>query len=280
MAEFKKGDRVVFTKDDSWWEPDGDRVVEMPAGTLGTYLGTGAWREAAPWVRLDTGEHVLAWADRIAPAEDHGTGDGSAGACAVCAGQGVVWEGDDDHFPGQECTACTTAPAPLDPAKVKAGDTVTMRVTPVEKGRKPFTVEGEAYGAPGALMVGGLWVMNDKIATLIAHTPAPEPEWEPGRLVSVRVNGRELPGERYQGFVTHHGTVMVANEDGSPESINLAHLRDVRPLVVIDPAEVDVEALTTVGDEAYLTDQSEFRRDGIQAAVLAALAHLGIEVPR
>src|SRR5690606_21748542 len=82
MTEFKNGDRIVFTKDDAWWER-GELVARMPAGTLGTYLGTRAWRAGAPWVRLDTGEYVRAWATRIAHAEDHGTGDGSASDIAA-----------------------------------------------------------------------------------------------------------------------------------------------------------------------------------------------------
>src|SRR5690606_28416497 len=54
MAEFKRGDRVVFTKDDAWWGR-GALVAKMPKGTLGTYVD--APGEGAPWVRLDTGEH-------------------------------------------------------------------------------------------------------------------------------------------------------------------------------------------------------------------------------
>src|SRR5690606_16590005 len=102
MAEFKKGDRVVFTKADAWGKR-GERV-RMPKGTLGTY--DDADGGAAPWVRLDTGERVRAWADKLAPAEDHGTGDGSASD--ICA------------EPGCNCLA-RRFPAPLDPSKVKPG---------------------------------------------------------------------------------------------------------------------------------------------------------------
>lgn len=265
--EFKRGDRVVFVKDDEYGG------VEMPKGTLATYDEDDP-AEGAPWVKLD---RVRAWRDSIAPAEDHGTGDGSASD--ICA------------EPGCNCDLERRFPAPLDPSKVKPGDTVTLTLEGAEVTdtvaaweRNPASGHYRAYLAhdPDPLDAKPFRLVGNAAYTLTDHQPAPEPEpeWEPGRFVSVRVNGRELPGERYQGFVTHHGTVMIANEDGSPESINLAHLRDVRPLAVIDPADVDLVALTKIGDEAYLTDQSEFRHDGIQAAILAALAHLGIEVPR
>jgi hypothetical protein len=268
MAEFKKGDRVVFTKDDSWWER-GELVARMPAGTLGTYLGTRAWRAGAPWVRLDTGELVCAWATSIAPVEDHGTGDGTTGACAVCAGQGVVWEGDDDHFPGQECTVCTTAPAPLDPAAVKPGATVT-----VENGTT--TVTGKvgtqgASGVPTALFMHGVGTLYFRDGwTLIAHQPAPEPEpeWKPGTVADIEADGDNT----YRAIRTEAGWWEAENNWTYAD----AEVTDVRPLVVIDPADVDVEALTKIADEAYLTDRSELRADGIQAAIRAVLEHLGL----
>jgi hypothetical protein len=182
MTEFKKGDRIVFTKDDSWWER-GELVARMPVGTLGTYLGTGAWRGAAPWVRLDTGEDVLAWADRIAHAEDHGTGDGSASD--TCAEPGWrrlpapvvddLWDAKD-RVQREVAAEVFTAPAPLDPSKVKPGDTVAVRVEE-EYAHTPhpaYTIsDTTAYGDP--VMVGP-FVLDQEHITLLDHQPAPEAE--------------------------------------------------------------------------------------------------------
>ena len=106
MNEFKKGDRVVFVKDDDY---DG---VEMPAGTLATYDDDAPTGGLVRWVRLDTGERVAAYPDVIAHAEDHGTGDGSASD--ICA------------EPGCNCDLERRFPAPLDPKAVKPGDTATV----------------------------------------------------------------------------------------------------------------------------------------------------------
>jgi hypothetical protein len=255
MAEFKKGDRIVFTKDDAWWER-GELVARMPAGTLGTYLGTDddAPDEGAPWVRLDTGEHVLAWADVLAPVEDHGTGDGSASD--ICA------------EPGCNCDLERRFPAPLDPSKVKPGDTVTLRI---EQGGNPaLTLSGKTHTpATGYGVYLGGWRIDrlPDYATLTAHQPAPEPEPEVYTPDSERVR---------RAYVDARMDADIIGEEEAGAEFD----RWKASLVVIDPADVDVKALTKVGDEAYLTDPSEFRHDGIQAAILAALAHLGIEVPR
>jgi hypothetical protein len=243
MTEFKKGDRIVFTKDDAWWGR-GERV-RMPKGTLGTYDDHPG--EGAPWVRLDTGERVRAWASRLAPAEDHGTGDGSASD--ICA------------EPGCNCDLERRFPAPLDPAAVKAGDTVTLLVTPVEKAKKPFTVTGEVYGAPGALMVGGLWVMNDKIATLIAQRPAPEPEpeWKPGTVYAAASADGPVRLYRNKGIDRDYWL------DAGGEMVPDEAVSKVRPLVVIDPADVDVVALQREIDDAM---------PGHEASVV--LEHLGL----
>jgi hypothetical protein len=184
MTEFKTGDRVVFTKDDSWAE-GGELVARMPKGTLGTYLGTRAWHKGAPWVRLDTGEHVLAWADAIAPAEDHGTGDGSASDIPAPVVDDL-WDAKD-RVQREVAAEVFTAPAPLDPSKVKAGDTVTL-----ENGQT--AVRGPVIGIDTAVHtnivsgfsiegVGWRYFIPDVLAqqdtgvwTLTDHQPAPEPE--------------------------------------------------------------------------------------------------------
>jgi hypothetical protein len=172
MAEFKKGDRVVFTKDDAWWER-GALVAKMPKGTLGTYVDHPG--EGAPWVHLDTGEHVRAWADAIAPAEDHGTGDGSASD--ICA------------EPGCNCDLERRFPAPLDPKDVKPGDTVTVRVEPnpdtgwgtLDHGPEAIEVTGKVWldsgdNPHGPVAKVGVHALGLPNVTLTAHQPAPEPE--------------------------------------------------------------------------------------------------------
>jgi hypothetical protein len=99
-----------------------------------------------------------------APAEDHGTGDGSAPD--ICAEPGCNY-----------CDLERRFPAPLDPKAVKAGDTVT--VTIAEYGDTPeFQITGPVYCAGhglGDLVVGDYMLMHKRV-TLTAHTPAPEPE--------------------------------------------------------------------------------------------------------
>lgn len=70
-----------------------------------------------------------------------------------------------------------SAPAPLDPSKVKAGDTVTLHVVTIDS--PAYDVAGEAYMLGHALAVGG-HVLTGPGVTLIDHQPAPEPEWQPG----------------------------------------------------------------------------------------------------
>jgi hypothetical protein len=203
MTEFKKGDRIVFTKADAWGKR-GERV-RMPKGTLGTY--DDADGGAAPWVRLDTGERVRAWVDALAPAA-------------------------------------------LDPAWVFPGDTVTL-----EK-------DGGKYeGAVAALTADGMgrlmWVVMGGIQfhmegpdawALTAHQPAPEPEpeWKPGTFVS-----GEFEGRRGQGVVTEQGEFLFWNHTGGHmQEEPLSTITDVRPLAVIDPADVDVVALQREIDDA------------------------------
>src|SRR5690606_33766865 len=129
MNEFKKGDRVVFVKDDDYDH------VEMPADTLATYDDDAPTRGLMRCVRLATGERGAAYTDVIAHAEDHGTGDGSASdSCAE---------------PGCNCDLERRFPAPLDPSKVKAGDTVTLEADGGRKVTAPVsehTLPGKAQG--------------------------------------------------------------------------------------------------------------------------------------
>jgi hypothetical protein len=216
MTEFKKGDRIVFTKADAWGKR-GERV-RMPKGTLGTY--DDADGGAAPWVRLDTGERVQAWADVLAP-------------------------------------------APLDPSKVKAGDTVTVRVEPnpgtgwgtLDHGPEAIEVTGKVWldsgdNPHGPVAKVGVHALGLPNVTLTAHQPAPEPEpeWKPGQFVSGVVEGA-----RRQGMVDDLGNFLFWNhelEGVQEDPIAPGVVTDIRPLVVIDPADVDRVALQREIDDA------------------------------
>jgi hypothetical protein len=360
MAEFKKGDRVVFTKDDAWWER-GELVARMPAGTLGTYLGTRAWREAAPWVRLDTGEDVLAWADRIAPAEDHGTGefktgdriravrdttslygtpipkgttgtvfeaalavlefhpddsalearllrpedfervedhgtgDGSAsefkmgdhiravrdtstlGGRAIQEGEQFVVEAPadgrtvsaadfervEDHGtgdgsasdicaePGCNCDLERRFPAPLDPSKVKAGDTVTVKAVDPES---PFVMSGLVEKAEDAtpengataahLTIWGRVYTVGRMLTLTSHQPAPEPEPVDERIDAwERIAGHPVFSPAYDGDGPLIDSMIAVLDRIAPEPAPYTPTREQIRQAYVD-ARVDTDLIT------------------------------------
>jgi hypothetical protein len=246
MTDFKKGDRIVFTRDDAWWV-GGELVARMPAGTLGTYLGTRAWREAAPWVRLDTGEHVLAWADRIAPAEDHGTGDGSASDIPAPVVDDL-WDAKD-RVQREVAAEVFTAPAPLDRSKVKAGDTVTVRVEEeyAHTTHPAYTIsDTTAYGDP--VMVGP-FVLDQEHITLLDHQPAPEPEpeWKPTTVYAAA--SADGPVRLYRNKGIDRDYWLDAGGDMVPDEA----VSKVRPLVVIDPADVDVDMLVDTAHNNGMT---------------------------
>lgn len=164
-----------------------------------------------------------------------------------------------------------------DSSKVKAGDTVTVTdgiatisavVDSVRERaaqlwfRFRFGEQPDAYyEVPMALARG------EEAFTLTDHQPAPEPEptYEPRKVY-------EHPnGDRFWSVNTEHG-VMLVNEYGDTDRPS-DMTEPLRPLVVIDPAEVDVEALVTTFVEAVRNSQ----RGGPVDGVLAILAALGIE---
>lgn len=87
-----------------------------------------------------------------------------------------------------------TTPAALDPSKVKAGDTVTVRATDYEMGT--YEVSGTVVGALGGVLCVGpaRIVQNGKWRThytLTDHQPAPNPEWKPGTTGTATIRGFE-----------------------------------------------------------------------------------------
>lgn len=172
------------------------------------------------------------------------------------------------------------APAPLDPSKVKAGDTVTVEVTPVpSSGGRPYTIHGEVSGGIGGqLWVGPVFLQgNGKWRpgiTLTDHQPAPEPEpaWEPGMVATATTSDphRGVNGAVLGLFVGDpENDTPVRFETYSGDTYPLAALSNVRPLVVIDPAAVDVDHLVDIGSNT----------DDPRTNTPAILAGLGIEAP-
>lgn len=134
-----------------------------------------------------------------------------------------------DYEPGTPAT-----PAPLDPRKVKAGDTVTLVGTKAK-------IEGEVEDVQkdtDALVIIQIdnlrfRVTGDDAWLLTAHQPAPEPEpeWKPGTVADVTPHrrpdlaSRAVRGEDDMWHNTYGG--MWDDDEVS-----------VKPLVVIDPAAV------------------------------------------
>lgn len=135
-------------------------------------------------------------------------------------------------------------PAPLDPSKVKAGDTVAVHVSC--EGCPDYDVTGEVYHYAQTLAVGPGDRLDDPRVTLTAHQPAPEPEpeWKPGEVALVRFPGGE--GDRPNLPASY---AQIDGPDGEWRALNgecadyATDVEVVRPLVVIDPAAVDWPAL-------------------------------------
>lgn len=196
-------------------------------------------------------------------------------------------DGDDD---GREA-------APLDPKSVHVGDTVTVRFK--ETGDVFIT---KAY-QPDDITEAGEWVyllgwplnkpMGHGLAVtkfeILAVEPAPEPEWKPEAIVRATVNGipdtllmRLTPG--YEGGFVWATPTLTPRRPQNEQSWLLyedADITDVRPLVVLDPATVDVVELSKAawdrwdGQPATESSNAHFRD-----IVRAVLVKLGLEDAR
>lgn len=133
-------------------------------------------------------------------------------------------------------------------ADINPGDTVTAEVAPAvsrrpfdqDDGPKPFTITGEVWEDFGdnphgpVLRVGSYALGLDNI-TVIEHTVAPTPRigW-----ASVHLKGRELPNERYAGFITDSGDFHLLEPDtGTHSWAAREEYDDARPLAVLDSTE-------------------------------------------
>jgi prophage tail gpP-like protein len=137
----------------------------------------------------------------------------------------------------------------IDPAAVKPGDTVTL-----SRGKSSATAEVTHVQNfihlehLGRFRVKGL--PSDRTSgyaeyTLTAHQPAPEPEpeWKPGTVADITVH----PSGVLRAVRARAGNYWAADTE---EVYSDDEVESVRPLVVIDPADVDVVALQREIDDA------------------------------
>ncbi|MDR7385247.1 hypothetical protein [Promicromonospora iranensis] len=171
-------------------------------------------------------------------------------------------------------------PAPLDPSKVKAGDTVTVEVIRLHGPR--YSLSGEVYrvDTSGPLWVGPVCITapdEDIVRVrLTDHQPAPEPEpeWALDTLADITNGSTSVRAIRVE---TPDGNVWQTIPHSSWWSD--ANVTDVRPLVVIDPADekFDQDSLAEVARTAYSSAHDVVEWETVANAIRA---HLGIEVSR
>lgn len=138
-------------------------------------------------------------------------------------------------------------PAPLDPKSVHVGDTVTVRFkeTGEEITTKAYQPKDLTADSEWVYILG--WPLNKpmghglavKYFELIGHQPAPEPEpeWKPGTVANIET-AADGP---LRAMLTEGNTWSAENG----ETYMAGDVAEADPLVVIDPAAVDVDALTT-----------------------------------
>jgi hypothetical protein len=168
-------------------------------------------------------------------------------------------------------------PAPLDPSKVKPGDTVTLTVDPPDT-HPAFTVAGETHTLGGSAVYVGGWRVDDlpDYVTLTAHQPAPEPEpeWTDGTVAEVTYNNADET-EQFKTRALRGDGSWVPFADVS-DLIMDDEVTDVRPLVVIDPAEVDVDAIIRVAKDFYQFNPKADGVSPVEVGVRYVLEHLGL----
>src|SRR5690606_32458654 len=133
-------------------------------------------------------------------------------------------------------------PAPLDPSKVKPGDTVTL-----SRGKSSVTAEVTHVQSfihlehLGRFRVKGL--SSDRTSgyaeyTLTDHQPAPAPEWKPGTVADITVH----PSGVLRAVRARTGNYWAADTE---EVYSDDEVESVRPLVVLDP-ESDTDRLSNI----------------------------------
>lgn len=173
--------------------------------------------------------------------------------------------GDGRQVRPGDVAVVPATPAPLDPKSVHVGDTVTVEVeqpngdTYVVTGKANRTANGYTWVGPIRVDAGAIEAYPARITD---HQPAPEPEpeWEMTQVAVVTPHWKDDLTTR-----------AIYGEDGNWHNAYGGFWSDdevsVRPLVVIDPAAVDVDHLVDVGSNT----------DDPRTNTLAILAGLGLD---
>lgn len=158
----------------------------------------------------------------------------------------------------------------IDPKNVKPGDMVTLsRGNSTARGAVTHVQDFLHLEELGRYRVKGL---GDGTRTggytewtLTAHQPAPEPEpeWKPGTVAEIEVDGGDLY-RAIKGDVNGHWHTVTGDTYGTGE------VTDVRQLVVLDPAVVDEVDLQMRAQGALENGL------GLSGAVEVILARLGL----
>jgi hypothetical protein len=265
MTEFKKGDKVTVREGATSIggqarDPKEVRTVRTvwDDGRVGLY----PVQPAAPgnvFESEDLVPHV-----EPAPAEDHGTGDGSASD--ICAA------------PGCNCDLERRFPAPLDPAKVavtlKGGDYIEAESDGAKVGGKVSHVTERGLVAIehlGEFAIHHITAPSTRggyrMFALTDHQPAPEQEPAPGYYT---VHPTANPGAVWTGLVFEDGS-FVGEEDGFYRSASKGEFSASERLVMSDRGPLLVEWAAEVDDigtkEIYDTEEearTEARRSGLR----------------
>lgn len=231
MTEFKNGDRVRAVRDTSTLGgrpiKEGEQFVVLSTPddiTLSVAPPSGRW-PALTGFRSDSPA-----GGRSVSAEDFE----HANAPVV----DDLWDAKD-RLQREVAAEVFTAPAPLDPSKVKPGDTVTL-----EKGTAKHVdlvadvdrYQDGDYRFKSTTSPTHVYRVGDGAWTLTAHQPAPEPEpeWTDGTVAEVTYNNADET-EQFKTRALRGDGSWVPFADVS-DLIMDDEVTDVRPLVVIDPA--------------------------------------------
>lgn len=183
----------------------------------------------------------------------------------------ITLEGHGDKpFLADDFEPVEDTPAPLDPSKVKAGDTVALE-------REGVTVRGKAgtqrsLGILTAVFISGVGTLYFRDGwTLTDHQPAPEKAPQVFGWADV-----PAPHGRAHGFLTDRNFVYLVDADDSTGYNVTANFSNFNPDVVINPAEVDRDGLARAIFGAY--DTGTFNLPTRERnAIAAGLKFLGLE---
>jgi len=182
---------------------------------------------------------------------------------------------------GARCSDDPAEAAPLDPSKVKAGDTVTVthgwaKVEDTVTEVADWTPNGGTVALTLAHRPGDPFYLNAWVLADHQPAPEPEPEWELEQVAEISFRGcHAAPLTTLRAIRTDAGWRTV-NGDWADVNVESA-----RPLVVVDPEAVDVVELAKAawdrwdGQPADTSSNAHFRD-----VVRAVLAKVGLEAAR